>query len=146
LFSTTLASVAAPKETSQASDRAADSATQTKTKDEPPPNVCPEPEQDVKHGASERAKVYQAQVSERACGQLAQSSHGKARRLRRLPRERRDDDRRKGPGLADVLESDSFIVARDAPAKFLILQACVLAKLRQFSQPEPVLASASTKG
>ncbi|MGH6857074.1 MAG: hypothetical protein ACRECP_05365, partial [Methylocella sp.] len=58
----TLASATAPKETSRASDRAADSAAQAKAEDETP-KLCPDPGLDAPHGASERAKAYQAQIS-----------------------------------------------------------------------------------
>jgi hypothetical protein len=58
----TLASATAPEETSQTSDRAA-SATQAEAGNEPQPNVCPEPGEDTPHGASDRAKLYQEQIS-----------------------------------------------------------------------------------
>ncbi|MGH6839729.1 MAG: hypothetical protein ACREDT_13220, partial [Methylocella sp.] len=59
----TLESVAAPKETSRTSDRTASAASAEAEAEKPQPNVCPEPGPDVPHGDSERARLYQAQIS-----------------------------------------------------------------------------------
>ncbi|MGH6823061.1 MAG: hypothetical protein ACREC4_06140, partial [Methylocella sp.] len=118
----TLASAAAPKETSQASREAA-SATQADTRNEPLPNLCPEPGPDAPHGEKERARLYQAQFSALINPQrplppgLAVTLNGVVY----------DDCRvsdgtmieAKGPGLADVLENDSFVVAQGARAKLV---------------------------
>ncbi|MGH6794339.1 MAG: hypothetical protein ACREDH_03875, partial [Methylocella sp.] len=58
----TLASAMPPHETSQASDRAGDAAAQAEAEEESP-KLCPDPGPDVPHGASDRAKLYQAQIS-----------------------------------------------------------------------------------
>ncbi|MGH6813216.1 MAG: hypothetical protein ACREDM_13075 [Methylocella sp.] len=60
----TLASAtAAPRETTQASDRAAPSASAEAKAEPNQPKLCPAPEQDAPHGASDRAKKYQEQIS-----------------------------------------------------------------------------------
>ncbi|MGH6852366.1 MAG: hypothetical protein ACREDJ_04030, partial [Methylocella sp.] len=58
----TLASATASRRTSQASDRAVDAAAQTEAENETP-KLCPDPGPDAPHGASERAQLYQQQIS-----------------------------------------------------------------------------------
>ncbi|MGH6863912.1 MAG: hypothetical protein ACRECN_06515, partial [Methylocella sp.] len=111
----TLASATAPKETSRASDRAADSAAQAKAEDETP-KLCPDPGLDAPHGASERAKAYQAQISALNNPQRPLQA-GQAVSLTNPMNGKRvvyDDCREsdgtmieaKGPGFAKMLESD----------------------------------------